>query len=104
MTSFQIYLDKEIGQIAALEKEKNYKEATFDSLIDENHELRIKVAELNTKLNSKNWPDFRKTKTLLIGDSMIKNVDGTKLEDTKVVSLSGACIKDLIPHLESNKN
>ena len=61
------------------------------------NDLRVRLAEAETKLSAQNWQGFRAedSGTKVISTSMLRNVDETKLVNTKVTCISGGLIKDL---------
>ena len=64
----------------------------------DNHELRLKVNELTSRLDAQQWQRFRHKSsdtTILLGSSIIKDIDETKLQKTEVISKSGGFIKDI---------
>ena len=91
-----------LKRVTKLENDLGAKQDSYEKLSVENLELRNKIAELNSELQNKTWTNFRKSKTLLIGDSVIRDIDETKLNETKVVS--GATSKNLIDNLNSEAN
>ena len=79
--------------------------ADCDSLREENKRLRDQVGDLSSKMNKASWEHFlRDKKTLLIGDSLVKDIDPDKLVKTDVVALPGAKVGDIMKKLDSNKN
>ena len=70
------------------------KEAECNTLANDNKTLSTKVATLTTKLSKRSWEFYTAKPTLLIGDSIIRNVDENKLDNTIVRSMSGATIGD----------
>ena len=79
--------------------------ADCDSLREENKRLRDQVSDLSSKMNKATWEHFlRDKKTLLIGDSLVKDIDPDKLVKTDVVALPGAKVGDIMKKLDSNKN
>ena len=63
--------------------------------ISDNKTLSTKVASLATKLSKRSWEFYTAKPTLLIGDSLIRNFDENKLENSLVRSMSGATIGDV---------
>ena len=57
--------------------------------ISDNKTLSTKVASLATKLSKRSWELYTAKPTLLIGDSLIRNFDENKLENSIVRSMSG---------------
>lgn len=68
-----------------------------EQLVKENSELRKTVSDLQLRVNKRTWTSFRKPnqRSLLVGSSIIRDIDESKLEDTKVICKSGGCIKDV---------
>ena len=68
-----------------------------------NSQLRNTIDELTKKLDKTRWDGFRTQETLLLGDSLIRDVDQKKLTKTKVVSIPGGKIKDAVDKLQTNQ-
>lgn len=64
-----------------------------------NTSLRINIAQLNTKLQCNTWRSFTNKQSLLIGDSLLRDIDEDKLHNTKVRCHSGATVKDITQHI-----
>ena len=78
-----------------------------DKLERENATLRNSVAELTQKLNSATWRSFRTSthkNNLLIGSSIIREVDAGKLLDTEVVCKPGGTINTLKHQMDELNN
>ena len=73
-----------------------------EELSKENAALKTQVTSLSLQLQQKVWQGFTNndTQSLLIGDSLIRNVDEQKLKMTKVTSLPGAKVTDVLKHLK----
>ena len=71
------------------------KEAECNTLANDNNTLSTKVATLTTNLSKRSWEFYTAKPTLLIGDSIIRNVDENKLDNTIVRCMSGATIGDV---------
>ena len=71
------------------------KEAECSTLANDNKTLSTKVATLTTKLSKRSWEFYTAKPTLLIGYSIIRNVDENKPDNTIVRSMSGATIGDV---------
>ena len=71
------------------------KETECNALVNDNKTLSTKVPTLPTKLSKRSWEFYTANPTLLIGDSLIRNVDENKLDNTIVRSMSGGAIGDL---------
>ena len=70
----------------------------------ENANLLTQLASLNAKLSKRTWEFFTRKPTLLIGDSLIQDIDQHKLDNTIVKSIRGAKIKDISSHISRNQN
>ena len=60
--------------------------------------LRTKVSELNSKLCETSWRNFRSqanSKSLLVGSSMIRDINESHLDNTEVICIRGGLIKDV---------
>ena len=79
-------------------------ETKCDDLTKENATLRTQVTSLSNQLQQKVWQTFTNNdhQSLLIGDSLIRNVDEQKLVNTQVTSLPGAKVTDVLKHLRDN--
>ena len=73
-----------------------------NDLKNEVKQLREQVAKLQNDLHQKKWQTFRNTKSLLIGDSLIRDIDQEKLVKTTVKHISGAKTKDVAQHLQED--
>ena len=78
------------------------KEAECNALVNDNETLSTKVASLTTKLSKRSWEFYTAKPTLLIGDSLIRNVDENKLDNTIVRSMSGTTIGDVHDELSTD--
>ena len=72
----------------------------INKMIEENSQLRQKVADLNIKVNQLSWSQFNQPtkdngKVAVIGSSIIKDINDTKLVNSSVASISGGCIEDV---------
>ena len=68
---------------------------------DEIARLREHVAKLTTEISLKCWNKSQvKKKLLLIGDSLIRDIDSEKLDNTDVIILPGGRVEDALKHLE----
>lgn len=87
-----------------LKESKDENKALVDenkSLALENKRLCLKVAELDSKLNANVWQNHRSgKKDLILGDSIIRDIDQTKLQDTVIHCNRGARIQDTINDLD----
>ena len=92
------------NRIKELEKRLKEKEGQCNKLTEENISLREKVAALDAQVKANIWVSYRNgNDDLLAGDSMIKDIDQTKLDRTKVHSHSGAGIDDISSDLDNLK-
>ena len=67
------------------------------------HDLRAENAKLTTQLSESKWKAFRnsgESKTLLLGSSIIRDIDHQKLKQTDVRSISGAKVSNLLSEVE----
>jgi lysophospholipase L1-like esterase len=73
-------------------------------LRQENQDLQaqIRIREAAQTENPQPSPDD-KDDTLVIGDSLLRNLDQSKLQATKVASVSGAKVEDITQELEREK-
>lgn len=60
--------------------------------------MRKRVSDLEQDIQRKTWQTFRNKRSLLIGDSIIRDVDEEKLLKTSVKSLPGAKVNDIAQH------
>ena len=81
-------------------------ETKCDDLTKENTALRTQVTSLSQQLQQKVWQGFTNNdgQSLLIGDSLIRNIDEQKLMRTQVTSLPGAKVSDVLKHLNDNNH
>ena len=68
----------------------------------ENQRLAAENAKLTTRLSRKAWEAFTSQPALLIGDSLLRDIDENKIKKTKVTSLAGAKIVDITEHLTND--
>jgi len=66
--------------------------------------LSNKLSELSDLLAKTRWENFRTQNTLLLGDSLIRDVDPHKLSKTKVISISGGKVTDASDKLLNLQN
>ena len=87
--------------IKILKEQLQNKNMECDQLKSGVLDLRSQVSKLTTDLNQTKWKNFRdrtpvsNPKVLLMGSSMIRDIDEHKLSNTKVTCLPGAHISDL---------
>ena len=65
-----------------------------------NEALETEVKELKRRLNSAEHQTSTAKKTLVLGSSLVRNLDEHKLHDTEVLCLRGAKVADLAKELE----
>ena len=76
-------------------------------LMNDNGALRKSVTDLTTRLSQISWKSFTRPRTqsdLLIGSSLIKNIDKDKLTDTDVICKPGGTIDTVTKELERVKD
>ena len=64
-------------------------------LHDEMNTMRIRIAELERDIKHKTWQTFRNKQSMLIGDSLIRDIDENKLVKTVVKSVPGAKVAEI---------
>ena len=79
-------------------------DAECNNLRQVNCNLVSQIIESPTVKLTKRPGEFSQRPTLLIGDSLIRDIDQTKLEKTVVKSKSGAKIKDIAGKLSQDNN
>ena len=75
------------------------------TLRDDNTLLKTQVTSLSQQLQKKTWESFTNgnQKSLLIGDSIIRDVDESKLKQTQVTSLPKAKVTDVLKCLQDDE-
>ena len=75
-----------------------------ERLLDDNVQLCQRLAQLSAENNSLRWKQFgennHKKKTLLIGDSLLRDIDEKKLKSTEVEVISGGRLTDVLKRLQ----
>ena len=75
-----------------------------ERLLDDNVQLRHRLAQLSAENDSLRWKQFgennHKKKTLLIGDSLLRDIDEKKLKSTEVEVISGGRLTDVLKRLQ----
>ena len=75
-----------------------------ERLLHDNVQLRQRLAQLSAENDSLRWKQFgennHKKKTLLIGDSLLRDVDEKKLKSTEVEVISGGRLTDVLKRLQ----
>ena len=97
-------LEKSEGRLTASLKTKSDE---CEKMMAENRELRTKLMEQTQRLNVQAWTAFQKKtepKTLLLGSSLIRDIDSTKLVNTDVTCVRGGKIKDFVAKVEACDN
>ena len=97
-------LEKSEGRLTASLKTKSDE---CEKLMVENRELRTTLTEQTQRINSQAWTAFQKKtepKTLLLGSSLIRDIDSTKLVNTDVTCIRGGKIKDFVAKVEACDN
>ena len=93
-------------QSQSYETQKHLLDSKIQILERENATLEKMKSEITSKLRAPS-PNFREPvtsatpKTLVIGSSLVRNLDEKKLEETEVWSLSGAKMQDIAVELEA---
>ena len=88
-----IKLQKQHETTASLLKEK---EDAYQKLLADNQQLRLRVAEVSSAASEETWRQFpRPHGTVLLGSSVIRDIDQTKLVATKCICIRGGHIKDI---------
>ena len=82
---------------------------TNTKLLEENNSLRRSITDVSTKLNQLTWKSFRQQEPkdkndLLIGSSLIRDVDKNKLNNTEVVCKPGGTIATISKELDRAKD
>ena len=98
LTKTNDFLQTSLDKVTADLKAKS---SQCDKLQDEVVKLRVEVGTYKAQLDQNTWRDFRCKKALLAGDSLLRDVDEHKLNNTTVTSMSGARIKDLADHIDA---
>ena len=76
--------------------------AIHDKLLSENAELRKQIADNHQNTSSEQWKQFPKAHgTVVLGSSIIRDIDPNKLVATKCVCISGGLIKDVQTELDN---
>ena len=74
----------------------------LDALRAENTNLRKQIAEMDQNSSAATWQQFSRAHgTLILGSSIVRDIDPDKLVSTKCVSVSGGKIRDALLHLDS---
>jgi len=68
----------------------------MEMIMKENTEWRRVISEMSQNISNLSWKSFQQpSKSVLIGSSLIRDIDANKLVDTSVVCKPGAKIKDI---------
>ena len=100
MTTTNKILEKLNGLATSLDE----KTVLCEKLQGEKTQLLQRVTDLNEQLTRQTWVNFRNKPTLVLGDSIVRDIDEEKLVKTKVVSKSGATTKDIAETLQQDDN
>ena len=73
-------------------RQLDHKTIECDRMAQENAALRQRIDTLVTEQSKRNWEKFTTKKSLLVGDSTVKDIDERKLRNTKVICLQGGRI------------
>ena len=93
-----------------MNRKLNSTENKYSELIQINTDLRAAVGQITQTVSSQAWQSFRNAatpetnKTLLIGSSIIRDVDEDKLEHVEVRSYSGATVKEIHTEMHDINN
>ena len=86
-------LQKQHETTTSLLKEKD---EAYQKLLAENQQLRQRVAEVSSAASEETWRQFpRPHGTVLLGSSVIRDINQTKLVATKCVCIRGGHVKDI---------
>ena len=79
-----------------LSKQLEDREETCNRLLKENSDLHAQIGALFQQSSAAQWSGFTKPQgTVLLGSSIIRDIDEGKLVNTKCVCIPGGCISDL---------
>ena len=77
-------------------KDIEAKDKLYNDLLVQNAELHGRINALYQDASATHWANFPKTShTALIGSSIIRDIDATKLVNTQCISISGGKITDI---------
>ena len=92
------------NQTTDLMKKLEEKTAECQQKATENAGLLTQVASLTAELKQAKWKSFTEgPQELVVSDSMLSNVDQQKLQNTKVVAMSGAHVDEIRTELQKPK-
>ena len=82
------------------------KDARIEGLTTENNKMTEKVAKLQSELDKAKWSSFRKNdldaeRKLLVGSSLVRDIDASRIMNTDVKSISSGKIRDVHNYLDS---
>jgi lysophospholipase L1-like esterase len=93
-------LDGMSKRLDKMDKRDSVHVSKIDELVTENRKLRATVGNLTHGISSNTWSNFRRgqdsEKTLLMGTSLLRDVDAEKLRNTDVVCKRGGHIRDFV--------
>jgi lysophospholipase L1-like esterase len=92
-------LDRVQRQLDAKTQECTDKVKEIAEKSNEITKLREEVAKLSTEMSLRCWDRKNGKKSLLIGDSLIRDVDSNRLDNTDIAVLSGGTVTDALNHL-----
>ena len=95
-------LERAYKDIDKKESECREAKSEITELKNEVKQLRQQVATLQNDLQQKKWQTFRNKKSLLIGDSLIRDIDQDKLIKTTIKHIPGAKVSDVVQHLHED--
>ena len=80
------------NSLESANRQLDIKTIECDKMAQENAALRQRIDAMVTEQNKQSWKQFTTKKSLLVGDSTIKDIDEKKLKNTKVICLQGGRI------------
>ena len=98
LDAMQDLLNQRDSNVQKLTDKISVKTSDHNNAITEITSLRTKVSELNSKLNEATWINFRsqqKDRSLLVGSSIIRDINEKNLDNTEVICLRGGRINDV---------
>lgn len=85
-----------LNRITSLEKDLREKQAECDKLKAENTAQRQTISDQNTRLQKSAWQSFAKKQDIILGDSVLRDVNEEELINTKLQCHPGAKVSDII--------
>ena len=80
------------NSLESANRQLDIKTIECDKMVQENAALRQRIDTMVTEQSRQNWKKFTTKKSLLVGDSTVKDIDEKKLQNTKVICLQGGRI------------